>query len=111
MSSKLWLMSVRLLVILFSCANAHVMSYPVEDDFEDLITRLERVSPTLLAQMTPAINEIRRTIDLAGAAGLSRPVLLQPLMWGPHHAYFKAGVCVEVVRKTKRWDVLAAAGR
>jgi translation initiation factor 2-alpha kinase 4 len=61
--------------------------------------------------MKPAVEEIKQTIQFATAAGFSFPVFFHPLMWGAHHMHFKEGVRIEVVRRTRRLDVLAAAGR
>jgi translation initiation factor 2-alpha kinase 4 len=61
--------------------------------------------------MSSAIEEIKRTIQYAVAGGLTTTVFCHPLMWGQHHTHFNDGVRIEVVRRTKRLDILAAAGR
>lgn len=61
--------------------------------------------------MGPAVEEIKQTIQHAIYAGVLRPISFHPLMLGSHHTHFKGGVLVEVVRKNKRMDVLAAGGR
>ncbi|KAI6146889.1 kinase-like domain-containing protein [Pisolithus tinctorius] len=43
--------------------------------------------------------------------GFNEPIYFHPLMWGTHHMHFKEGFRLEVVRRTRRLDVLAAAGR
>lgn len=78
---------------------------------DGLIARLERVSPTLLSLISSAIEDIRKTIQFANTAGFTSNIFFHPLMWGQHHSHFKDGVRIEVVRRTKRLDVLAAAGR
>jgi translation initiation factor 2-alpha kinase 4 len=82
-----------------------------EDDVDVLRAKLERVSPTLLSLMNSAVEDIKKTIQYAVSAGLTATIFFHPLMWGQHHAHFKDGVRIEVVRRTKRLDVLAAAGR
>lgn len=84
---------------------------PTDDDVDGLVSRLEKVSPTLVSLTSDAIEEIKKTILYATTAGFSSPIFFHPLMWGQHHAHFKDGVRIEVVRRTKRLDVLAAAGR
>lgn len=75
------------------------------------MSKLEKISPALVALIQPAVEEVRRTVQYANAAGVSRTIYIHPLMLGSHHRHFKDGVLVEVVRKGKRLDVLAAGGR
>jgi translation initiation factor 2-alpha kinase 4 len=82
-----------------------------DDDIDGFISRLEKLSPALVALIQPAVEEVKRTVQYANAAGVSRKIFLHPLMLGTHHSHFKDGVLVEVVRRGKRLDVLAAGGR
>ncbi|TFK38831.1 hypothetical protein BDQ12DRAFT_605427 [Crucibulum laeve] len=82
-----------------------------DEDIENVLARLEKVSPMLVTLMQPAINEIKSTIQYAALAGVTRTIFFHPLMLGSHHAHFNDGVLVEVVRRNKRMDVLAAGGR
>jgi len=61
--------------------------------------------------MKPALEEIKECIQYASAAGFSGSIYFHPLMWGAHHMHFREGFRLEVVRRTRRVDVLAAAGR
>ena len=81
-----------------------------DDDVDALLAKLEKVSATIVSLVSPAIDEMKKTIQYAITAGFTSPIFFHPLMWGQHHAHFK-GVRIEVVRRTKRLDVLAAAGR
>ncbi|KAG2365174.1 kinase-like domain-containing protein [Suillus spraguei] len=83
----------------------------IDEDIDTLLSKLEKVSPTLVTVMKPAVEEIKQTIQFATSAGFSAPVFFHPLMWGAHHMHFKEGVRIEVVRRARRLDVLAAAGR
>jgi len=83
----------------------------IDEDIDVLLSKLEKISPTLVTVMKPAVEEIKQTIHFATAAGFSFPVFFHPLMWGAHHMHFKEGVRIEVVRRTRRLDILAAAGR
>ncbi|KAG1764160.1 kinase-like domain-containing protein [Suillus placidus] len=83
----------------------------IDEDIDTLLSKLEKVSPTLVTVMKPAVEEIKQTIQFATSAGFSAQVFFHPLMWGAHHMHFKEGVRIEVVRRTRRLDVLAAAGR
>ncbi|KAF8483387.1 hypothetical protein DFH94DRAFT_307281 [Russula ochroleuca] len=86
----------------------------LSDTDEDLVTfvaRLEKVSLPLLTLILPSLDEIKQAIRYVALAGVSRPIFLHPLMISNHNAYFKDGVCFEVVRRNKRGDVLAAGGR
>ena len=69
------------------------------------------MSPALVSLIHPAVEEVKRTVQYSNAAGVSRTIYFHPLMLGSHHSHFKDGVLVEVVRKGKRQDVLAAGGR
>ena len=83
----------------------------VEEDIDDVLARLEKGSPTLAASMQPAVKEIKSTIQYSQAANIKRPIFFRPLMLGSHHTHFKGGILVEVVRRHKHTDVLAAGGR
>ena len=78
---------------------------------DEMMSRLEKVSPGLAILLGPAITEISSTIQFAQSAGVTRPIYFHPLMLGSHHTHFKDGVLVEVVRRNKLSDVLAAGGR
>ena len=75
------------------------------------MSRLEKISPGLAMLINPAVTEISNTIQFAQSAGVTRPIYFHPLMVGSHHTHFKDGVLVEVVRRNKHSDVLAAGGR
>ena len=83
----------------------------VEEDVDDILTKLEKGSPTVAALMHSAIKEIKSTILYAQAANIKRPIFFHPLMLGSHHTHFKDGILVEVVRRHRHTDVLAAGGR
>ncbi|KAJ8457370.1 hypothetical protein ONZ45_g18339 [Pleurotus djamor] len=83
----------------------------LDQDIESLMGRLERVSPQLSSSIRPFVEDIKHTVQYAAATGLTRPIYFHPLMLGGHHSNFKHGVLVEVVRRNKRTDVLAAGGR
>ena len=72
-------------------------------DIDEVMSRLEKISPTLATLISPAITEVSNTIQFAQSAGVT--------MLGSHHTHFKDGVLVEVVRRNKHSDVLAAGGR
>lgn len=61
--------------------------------------------------ISAALDDIKKTIDLAVLSGVPQPIYIQPLMLGRRHDYFKNGVCFEVARRNKRADILAAGGR
>ncbi|KAF8148631.1 kinase-like domain-containing protein [Crassisporium funariophilum] len=83
----------------------------VEENIDDTFAKLEKGSPTLAILMHNAIKDIKNTIQFAQSAGVKRHIFFRPLMLGSHHAHFKDGVLVEVVRRNKHTDVLAAGGR
>ena len=83
----------------------------VEEDIDDILRRLEKGSPTIAALMHPAVKEIKSTIQYSQAANLKRQIFFHPLMLGSHHTHFKDGILVEVVKRHKHTDVLAAGGR
>ena len=61
--------------------------------------------------MVHALDEIKKTVQYTALAGVARPISFHPLMISSHNTYFKGGVCFEVVRRSKRSDILAAGGR
>lgn len=83
----------------------------VDEDLATLIGRLEKASPPLLTSMSPFLDEIKQAVRYVALAGVTRPIFLHPLMISSHNAYFRDGVCFEVVRRSKRSDILAAGGR
>jgi hypothetical protein len=83
----------------------------VDEDIVTLVARLEKVSPSLVAPMSPALDEMKKAIQYVALAGVSRPIFFHPLMISGHNAYFKDGICFEVVRRSRRGDILAAGGR
>jgi translation initiation factor 2-alpha kinase 4 len=83
----------------------------LDEDLVTLIARLEKASPPLLTLLSPALDEIKQAIQYVALAGVTRPIFLHPLMISSHNTYFKDGVCFEVVKRTKRGDILAAGGR
>ena len=93
------------------CSILSPYSCHVEEDIDDILARLEKASSTISALMQPAVKEIKSTIQYAQAANIKRPIFFHPLMLGSHHAHFKDGILVEVVRRHKHTDVLAAGGR
>ena len=82
-----------------------------DEDIDGFISKLEKVSPALVSLIQSAVEELKRTVQYANAAGVSRTIYFHPLMLGSQHNHFKDGVLVEVVRKGKRQDILAAGGR
>ena len=98
-------------MVLFDFCKSCLTHCNVEEDIDDILTRLEKGSPTLSALMQPAVKEIKSTIQYSQAANLKRPIFFHPLMLGSHHAHFKDGILVEVVKRHKHTDVLAAGGR
>jgi hypothetical protein len=88
-----------------------VCSMGVDEDLVALVARLEKASPTLSTLLSPALDEIKQAIQYVSLSEARRPILLHPLMISSHNAYFKGGVCFEVVRRNKRGDILAAGGR
>ncbi|KAG8220630.1 kinase-like domain-containing protein [Butyriboletus roseoflavus] len=97
--------------LLRSTADELEIFAEIDEDIDGLLMKLEKISPTLPTIMKPAIEEIKRSIQYATSAGFNGPIYLRPLMWATHHAHFNDGLRLEVVRRTRRQDVLAAAGR
>ncbi|KAK0438425.1 kinase-like domain-containing protein [Armillaria borealis] len=81
------------------------------EDVEQLLMRLDKLSSPLLEIIRPAIEEIKTVVKTASLAGVSRPIKFYPLMVGNHLKDFKHGILVEVVRRSKRIELLAAGGR
>jgi len=106
------------LEVLSDIGNPHSFFRPmpadsanVDEDIDSLISRIERISPQLVTLMAQPLRELRQTIQYTALAGVERPIVFHPLMISSHNTYFKGGVCFEVVRRSKRSDILAAGGR
>ncbi|KAI6046986.1 kinase-like domain-containing protein [Pisolithus marmoratus] len=97
--------------LLRSTADELEILAEIDEDIDGLLAKLGKVAPSLTAMMKPAAEEIKECIRYASAAGFNEPIYFHPLMWGAHHVHFKEGFRLEVVRRTRRLDVLAAAGR
>lgn len=83
----------------------------IDEDIDNVLSRLEKISSPLATLIRPAIIEIQNTLQFATSAGVSRQIFFHPFMLGSHQSLFKDGVVFEVVRRNKRMDVLAAGGR
>lgn len=97
--------------LLRSTADELEVFAEIDEDIDGFLTKLEKISPSLITVMKEAVDEIKQSIHLAASAGFNGLIYLQPLMWAAHHAHFQNGVRLEVVRRARRQDVLAAAGR
>ncbi|KAJ3758340.1 kinase-like domain-containing protein [Lentinula raphanica] len=82
-----------------------------DDDIDAVMTRLEKINPSLVEQLRSAVDELKATIQHAVCAGVSQPIYFRPLMLGSYFTHFKNGVLVEVAKKSRRTDILAAGGR
>jgi hypothetical protein len=99
------------LLLLFYFCESSLTHVNVEEDIDDILTRLEKGSPTIAALMQPAVKEIKSTIQYSQAANLKRPIFFHPLTLGSHHTHFRDGILVEVVKgerisPQKYYDVL-----
>ncbi|KAF8655998.1 hypothetical protein AX16_002818 [Volvariella volvacea WC 439] len=90
--------------------DLEVLAEP-EDDFDSVLHKLERQSSTLVPALEPLVEELKQAVQYAQLAGVKRQIFFHPLMLGSHHSHFKHGLLIEVVKKHKRTDVLAAGGR
>ncbi|KAF8880897.1 hypothetical protein CPB84DRAFT_1817292 [Gymnopilus junonius] len=97
--------------LLRSTADELEILSEVEEDIEDTMSRMERLGTGLASLLETAVQEVKRSISYAQSAGVTRQIFFHPLMLGSHHTHFKDGVMVEVVRRNKHTDVLAAGGR
>ncbi|KAF8625130.1 hypothetical protein AX15_005537 [Amanita polypyramis BW_CC] len=97
--------------LLRSTADELEVLSDIDDDIDNLLARLEKISPAFVDLIRPFVDEIKRTIQYAASAGVTRPVYFHPLMLGGHLHLFKDGVVVDVVRKNKPTDILASGGR
>ncbi|KIY47671.1 kinase-like protein [Fistulina hepatica ATCC 64428] len=83
----------------------------IDVDIDAIMAKLGRVSLSLALSIQPAVDEIKDTVQHAVCAGVNRPIFFHPLLTGPHLSYFEDGILIEVVRRSKRMEVLAAGGR
>ncbi|KAF5376991.1 hypothetical protein D9615_007308 [Tricholomella constricta] len=97
--------------LLRSTADELELLLEFDEDIDAFMSRLERLSPALVGLIAPYAQEVKKTVEYAKATKVSRPILFHPLMLGHHHTHFRFGIMIEVVRKNRRSDVLAAGGR
>ncbi|KAI0077507.1 Serine/threonine-protein kinase [Panus rudis PR-1116 ss-1] len=84
----------------------------IEEDMDVIISKLERVSPQLLALLLGPFEEIKNAVNFAIGTGVNRPLYFHPLfMLSNPNTHFKDGVCFVALRRHKRSDVLALGGR
>ncbi|KAG6906507.1 hypothetical protein DXG01_013561 [Tephrocybe rancida] len=97
--------------LLRSTADELELLSEIDEDIDDFMFRVERLSPALVGLMDPYVQELKKTVEFAKATKVARSIVFHPLMLGSHHTHFKEGILIEVVRKNKQTDVLAAGGR
>jgi len=81
------------------------------DDIDTFMSKFEKVSPVLSELISPSAQELKRILQYAKLMGVSKSFHFHPLMLGSHHVHFKDGFRFEVVRRSKRIDVLATGGQ
>ena len=82
-----------------------------DDDISVPMQKLEKSFPQLWALISSAFNEMKSVAELAVSIGAVRQVYFRPLIVGRHVEGFRQGVCLEISKRTKRADILAAGGR
>ncbi|KAG6856809.1 hypothetical protein H0H87_000506 [Tephrocybe sp. NHM501043] len=94
-----------------NCSSITLAHPAIDEDIDDFMFRVERLSPALVGLMEPLVQELKKTVEFAKATKVARSIMFHPLMLGSHHTHFQDGILIEVVRKNKHTDVLAAGGR
>ncbi|KAJ7070074.1 hypothetical protein C8F01DRAFT_1115157 [Mycena amicta] len=97
--------------LLRSTADELEVVADTDEDIDALLTKLDKISPSLTNLIRPVAEIVKETVQYAIIAGVARPIVFHPLMLGSYLTHFNDGVLVEVVRKNKPTDVLAAGGR
>ncbi|KDR70022.1 hypothetical protein GALMADRAFT_255390 [Galerina marginata CBS 339.88] len=97
--------------LLRSTADELEILSDVEEDVDETMSRVERLGTGLASLLEGAVKDVKDVIAYAHSAGVTRQIFFHPLMLGSHHTHFKDGVMVEVVRRNKPTDLLAAGGR
>ncbi|PFH46932.1 hypothetical protein AMATHDRAFT_7250 [Amanita thiersii Skay4041] len=97
--------------LLRSTADELEILSDADDEIDNLVSRLEKISPTFADLIKSHVEEIKRTTQYAVSTGVTRPIYFHPLMLGSNTMLFRDGVIVVVVRKNKPSDVLAVGGR
>ena len=83
----------------------------VDEEWELIPFRLKKQFPTLYDTFLPYLQEIKKVQELATLCGVTSQLLIRPLMLGKRHELYRNGICFEVVRRSKRSDILATGGR
>jgi eukaryotic translation initiation factor 2-alpha kinase 4 len=87
----------------------------LDADVDELLARLDRVSPTLVLTIFQAVQEIKSTMHFAAATGVVRTIYFHPLFMLRNPSNVFEGLCFEVVKRQqphqKKSDTLAMGGR
>ncbi|KAK2467467.1 hypothetical protein APHAL10511_000322 [Amanita phalloides] len=97
--------------LLRSTADELEILSDTDDDMDNLLARLEKISSAFVGLIQPFVDEIKRTVQYAVSTGVTRQIYFHPLMLGNHLQLFKDGVIVDVIRKNKPTESLATGGR
>lgn len=87
----------------------------IDADVDELLSRLERVSPQLMISVCQAAQDVKNTMHLSLATGATRTIYFHPLFMirNPNHTF--EGLCFEVVKRNqphqKKPDTLAMGGQ
>lgn len=73
------------------------------------MANVSKVSLTLHSTLSPLVDEIRQTIRYATMLGVSRLIKFRPLMDSKN--FQDSGVWFQVVKHSKRAELIAAGGR
>jgi hypothetical protein len=85
------------------------MQQSIVDDLELLMANVNRVSPTLHSTLSSFVDEIRQTIRYAKMIGVSRTIKFRPFMDSKN--FHDPGVWFQIVKRSKRAELIAAGGR
>ena len=73
------------------------------------MANVNRISPNLHSMLSPLVDEIRQVIWYAKTIGVSRTIRFRPFMESKN--FVDCGVWFQVVRGSKRAELIAAGGR
>lgn len=73
------------------------------------MANVNKISPSLHSTLSPLVDEIRQVIWYAKTIGVSRTIKFRPFMESKN--FVDSGVWFQVVKGSKRAELIAAGGR
>lgn len=78
-------------------------------DPDTILANVQKISMSLYTIINPIVDEIKKVIDYVRSIGVSRQIQFRPLM--DSKSFTESGIWFQLVRPSKRSELIAAGGR